>query len=154
MWSAHCCYPILTKIRMCQLMLVKPPVSKFVKLCLADLESLHIHRQIDRQTGRYSEANMWSLQLLILNMPKFICCLLVCSVYNDAFSVTYIALNEGMITEWWIQKEVKKWQWPNFKILSKHLHGRTEEDHKSSVRIAGLWAEIWNQDLLNMKQEC
>jgi hypothetical protein len=37
-----------------------------------------------------------------------------------------------------------------FKILSQHLPGETEENHKSSVRIAGLWAEAETWDLLNV----
>jgi hypothetical protein len=30
-----------------------------------------------------------------------------------------------------------KWPWPNFKVLSRHLTGGTEENHKTSIRIAG-----------------
>jgi hypothetical protein len=35
----------------------------------------------------------------------------------------------------------KKWSWPNLEVLSPHLPGETEENHKT-VRIAGLQAEI------------
>jgi hypothetical protein len=39
-------------------------------------------------------------------------------------------------------------------VLSQYSHEETEENHKKSVRIAGLWAKIWTQDLQTMKQEC
>jgi hypothetical protein len=32
----------------------------------------------------------------------------------------------------------RKRSWPNFKILSRHSPGRTEENHKT-IRIAGRW---------------
>jgi hypothetical protein len=38
----------------------------------------------------------------------------------------------------------RKRSWPNFKVLSRHLSGRTEEDNYKYVRIAGLQAEINN----------
>jgi hypothetical protein len=40
-------------------------------------------------------------------------------------------------------------------VLSRNLPGGTEENHqKDSVKIAGLWADIWTCDLPHMKQEC
>jgi hypothetical protein len=48
----------------------------------------------------------------------------------------------------------RKWSWPNFKVLSWHLPGGTEETMKTSVRIVSLQVEILNWDLPNTKQEC
>jgi hypothetical protein len=40
-------------------------------------------------------------------------------------------------------------------LLSQHFSGETEENiENTSLRIAGARAEIWNQELLNTKQEC
>jgi hypothetical protein len=41
-----------------------------------------------------------------------------------------------------------------FKVVSQNSPGGTEENLKSSVRIAGLWAKTSTWDLSNMKQEC
>jgi hypothetical protein len=43
--------------------------------------------------------------------------------------------------------------WPNFKELSPYTLGGTEENHKTSVRIAGLLAVILYRDLPNSEQE-
>jgi hypothetical protein len=43
--------------------------------------------------------------------------------------------------------------WLNFKVLSQHLPEGTEENHKKSYSIAGLWAEILTWGLPYMKQE-
>jgi hypothetical protein len=49
----------------------------------------------------------------------------------------------------------RKLSWPNIKELSQNLPGGTEENtNKTSVRIAGLQAEISNRDPPNTKQEC
>jgi hypothetical protein len=45
-----------------------------------------------------------------------------------------------------------KQSWPNFKVLSRHSSGETEENHESSVRIGGLQATIWTWNLPNTKQ--
>jgi hypothetical protein len=37
----------------------------------------------------------------------------------------------------------RKWSWPNFKVLTQHLPGGTEEKPpETSVKIAGLRAKI------------
>jgi hypothetical protein len=48
----------------------------------------------------------------------------------------------------------RKRSWPNFKILSQHLPGGTEENYEkpqSGWSVAG--ADISTQDILNTKQE-
>jgi hypothetical protein len=47
----------------------------------------------------------------------------------------------------------RKQSWPNVKLLSWHLPGGTEENHNTSVRIAGLWAEISTHVLSNTNQD-
>jgi hypothetical protein len=37
---------------------------------------------------------------------------------------------------------VRKWSWPNLKVLSPHPPGGTKETAKISVNIAGLRAKI------------
>jgi putative SOS response-associated peptidase YedK len=44
----------------------------------------------------------------------------------------------------------RKQPWPNFKVLFCHMPEGIEKTHKKPVRIAGLWAEIWTRDLLNV----
>jgi hypothetical protein len=44
--------------------------------------------------------------------------------------------------------------WPSLKVLSRYFPGRTEENHKTSVRTAGIRAEIWTRDLPNTKLKC
>jgi hypothetical protein len=39
------------------------------------------------------------------------------------------------------------------KIIPWHLPGGTKENHKKSVRITALWADL-NQRLLHIKQGC
>jgi hypothetical protein len=35
----------------------------------------------------------------------------------------------------------KKWSWPNFKVLSRHFPGGTDENHKNLVKI-GILADF------------
>jgi hypothetical protein len=39
----------------------------------------------------------------------------------------------------------KKRPWPNFKVLSRHMPGGTDENHETSLRISGLRAETWTR---------
>jgi hypothetical protein len=41
----------------------------------------------------------------------------------------------------------RKRKWPNFRILPQHSLEGTEENMKTSVRIAGLLAEISTRDI-------
>jgi hypothetical protein len=41
-----------------------------------------------------------------------------------------------------------------FRIPSQHLSGRTEENYKTSVRLADLWDEIQTHGFPNTKHEC
>jgi hypothetical protein len=59
-----------------------------------------------------------------------------------------------MVDEWWIEKNVEEAVVDYFKVLypSICLEGLRIMT-KSSVRIAGLRAEIWTRELSNTKQE-
>jgi len=60
-----------------------------------------------------------------------------------------------MICEWWIGKDMKEMVIVYFKVLAYHFPGGTEENYReTSVGIADLCVEIWNQVLLNPKWEC
>jgi hypothetical protein len=49
----------------------------------------------------------------------------------------------------------RKRSWNNFNVISRNSPGKTEKNHeKIPVRIAGLRAVIWTQELPNMKYEC
>jgi len=48
----------------------------------------------------------------------------------------------------WNERE-KKPLWHN----SKCHPGTTEENHKNPVKMKGLWADTWSQDLPDMKQD-
>jgi hypothetical protein len=78
--------------------------------------------------------------------------LFICSLFNCALSVTQ---NEGMISECWIGKDIEGSGHGLIYGTSPAFAWRDwEKKQKSSVRIAGLWAKIWNRDLLNTKQGC
>jgi hypothetical protein len=72
--------------------------------------------------------------------PHFQNWVLICSLFNDTFSVTqdYTASNERMIGErMWKEADVAQ-----FKVISWHLPAGTEENHEKPVKIAGLLVEI------------
>jgi hypothetical protein len=46
----------------------------------------------------------------------------------------------------------RKQSWPNLRYFPNIFLEGLRKLQKTSVRIAGLWAEILSQDLLNMKQ--
>jgi hypothetical protein len=79
------------------------------------------------------------------------------SLFSDAFSVTQdcIALNEGMIREWWIEKDV---EWCGrgliYGTIAVFVWRNLGKPRNPSVRIAYLPADIWTRDLPNTKQEC
>jgi hypothetical protein len=37
-----------------------------------------------------------------------------------------------------IKRFGKKWSWPNFKVISQHSPGGTEENYEKPVSVAGL----------------
>jgi hypothetical protein len=51
----------------------------------------------------------------------------------------------------WIWKEAVV---DSFEVPSQNAHGGTENNHKTSVRVAGLQTKIWTGDLPDLKQEC
>jgi hypothetical protein len=48
----------------------------------------------------------------------------------------------------------RKQSWPNFKALSQHLPGGTEENHKNLSQDSQSLGQDLNLDLPNMKQDC
>jgi hypothetical protein len=58
---------------------------------------------------------------------------LFCCLFNHVFSDSnYIASNEGVISGFLSWKGCgSKRPWPNFKVISRHLSGGTEENHKT-----------------------
>jgi hypothetical protein len=53
--------------------------------------------------------------------------------------------------EWWTEKDMEVIM-TQFKVLSQHLPGWTEENHEKPVRTAAFRYEIWTRDLQNMKE--
>jgi hypothetical protein len=67
----------------------------------------------------------------------------------------YIVSNEGMISEWWIGKDVEG----SGRGLILREYPRISLEglrklQKPSVRIAGIRAKIWTRELPNTKQDC
>jgi hypothetical protein len=78
------------------------------------------------------------------------------NLFNDAFSATQII--QHRMKEWQVNNKLER-MWKKvvmtwFKVLPWNLPRGTEENHKNPASITSLWAEIWNRDLPNMKQEC
>jgi hypothetical protein len=78
----------------------------------------------------------------------------MCSLFNNAFSVTYdyIESNERMIGEWCIEKEAVVAYFQS--TVQEFALRNRGKPWKTSVRIAVLWAEIWTWDIPDTKQEC
>jgi hypothetical protein len=78
----------------------------------------------------------------------------LCSLFNDAFSVTKTKFyNAERKSDKWMMNWNKfgtTRSWSNYKVLPWHSRGGAEKNHET---IAGLHAKIWIQDLPNTKQE-
>jgi hypothetical protein len=81
--------------------------------------------------------------------PSFIFVLWVTSL-----CIQYIASNGRMMDEWWIGRDLEGSCHIQIEVLSLHLPGGTEENHKkTSVRKAGAPAKIWTEHLLHTSLE-
>jgi hypothetical protein len=82
----------------------------------------------------------------------------ICSLFNDMLSVTQ-TISYGV--EWKGGKWMVTWEeigskrsWPNLRYYTGTSWRDWGKSRKNSIRIAGLRAEIWAQNLPNTTQEC
>jgi hypothetical protein len=79
--------------------------------------------------------------------------LFICGLFNVGLSSS----GYGVKWQWLMNNEFemisKKAVTTYYKVLSHCLPKRTKENHKDSLRVARLQAEILNQHLWNLKQE-
>jgi hypothetical protein len=71
---------------------------------------------------------------------------IVCSLFNDTFSMTRAVNVEWISNTWVISWKGCGWKrlWPNFNVISQHLHGSTEENHwkpRLGYPVSGPWFE-------------
>jgi hypothetical protein len=69
-------------------------------------------------------------QAQIINLLYGLIIMKDCSLLNNALSVNYIASNEGMINEWWIEMYLEGGGRNIIKVLSQYLVKGTEEKHE------------------------
>jgi hypothetical protein len=115
----------------------------------------HFRRQCGCPIGGVNnkELTAWSSVLLekmpVTLQPKNLHFL--CVVWFTLLSLAQ-TIQHQMINQ--LKRRGRKWSWPNLRYYPGIFLEGLRKPWKTSVRIGSLWAEIWGQDLLNIKQEC